>query len=417
VGDALDADQQHARMSEAYDFFSDATRDDPFPLFHRLRERNPVYETDFGYWYVSRYDDVVRLLRDTRLTSGRGVPDSLGVTGGPLREIMDAWMMALDGPEHRRARDLISRAFSPRAVEALRPAIEAAVVPLVDRLVVDGGGDLVECLAFPLPMEVTRLLFGVDPAEWDRDVVALFDPRRRSGRRWVDDMQRLTDALRRALANHRDGSVPPTGLFVALGATDDDGVGLTELEQLANAVLLVTAGFETTMGLLTNAVRALLLHPEQLALLLDDPSRAASAVDEVLRFEPPALFTTRYTTEAIEVAGTVIPAQANVMFSSVAANRDPARYPDPDRFDITRRDIRPVTFGGGVHSCIGSALARVEAEIVLTKLFAAVPALELVPPVSPFQSDNPSVRMPEHLYVSTGASERAERTSRSPSRR
>jgi cytochrome P450 len=388
-----------------YDFFSAATRDDPFALFHQLREHDPVYETDFGYWYVSRYDDVVRLLRDTRLTSGRGVPDSLGVTDGPMREIMDNWMMALDGPEHRRARDLISRAFTPRAVDELRPAIEAAAVPLVDRLVAEGGGDLVECLAFPLPMEVTRLLFGVDPADWDAGIVALFDPRRRSGRGWVDDMQRLTDSLRGVVADHRAGTAPPTGLFAALGTTDDDGLVLSEFEQLANAVLLVTAGFETTMGLLTNAVRTLLLHPRELALLLDDPSLAASAVDEVLRFEPPALFTTRYATEAIEVAGSVIPAGANVMFSSVAANRDPARYHDPDRFDITRRDIRPVTFGGGVHSCIGSTLARVEAEIALTTLLAAAPTLSLVPPLSPFQGDNPSVRMPEHLRVRTGAPE------------
>ena len=404
---AVGADHEPARMTGAvtYDFFSEATRDDPFALFHQLREHDPVYETDFGYWYVSRYDDVVRLLRDTRLTSGRGVPDSLGVTDGPMREIMDNWMMALDGPEHRRARDLISRAFTPRAVDELRPAIEAAAVPLVDRLVAEGGGDLVECLAFPLPMEVTRLLFGVDPADWDAGIVAVFDPRRRSGRGWVDDMQRLTDSLRGVVADHRAGTAPPTGLFAALGTTDDDGLVLSEFEQLANAVLLVTAGFETTMGLLTNAVRTLLLHPGELALLLDDPSLAASAVDEVLRFEPPALFTTRYATEAIEVAGSVIPAGANVMFSSVAANRDPARYHDPDRFDITRRDIRPVTFGGGVHSCIGSTLARVEAEIALTTLFAAAPTLSLVPPLSPFQGDNPSVRMPEHLRVRTGAPE------------
>jgi cytochrome P450 len=169
-------------------------------------------------------------------------------------------------------------------------------------------------------------------------------------------------------------------------------------------VLLVTAGFETTMALLTNAVRTLLVHPDQLALLLDNPSLVESAVDEVLRFEPPALFTTRYATEAIEVAGAVIPAGSNVMFSSVAANRDPARYSDPDRFDITRGDIRPVTFGGGVHSCIGNTLARVEAEIALTALFGSAPELALVEPLSPFQQDNPSVRMPERLEVRIGAS-------------
>jgi cytochrome P450 len=154
------------------------------------------------------------------------------------------------------------------------------------------------------------------------------------------------------------------------------------------------------MSLLSNGVRTLLLHPDQLALLRSDPALASSAVDEVLRFEPPALWTSRYATEPIEVAGGLIPAGSNVLFSSVAANRDPARYADPDRFDITRVDSRPVTFGGGVHSCIGSTLAKAEAEIALVTLFGALPALHLVEPVcSRFQSDNPSVRRPESLFV------------------
>jgi cytochrome P450 len=368
-------------------------------LFHRLRNHDPVFETDFGYWYVSRYDDVVSLLRDTRLTSGRGVPDSLGVTGGPLREIMDSWMMALDGPAHRRARALISRAFTPRAVEAMRPAIIDAAEHLVDGVQRSGGGDIVTGLAFALPMEVTRQLFGVDADTWDTEVVALFDPARRSGEGWVSDMQRLADFLA-GYVPHAGG----TGLFSALQAPDDDGNILSEHEQVANSVLLVTAGFETTMSLITNAVRTLLLHPDQLALLRSDWSLIAGAVDEVLRYEPPALWTSRYATEAIAVAGVVIPAGANVLFSSVAANRDPARYPEPDRFDLTRTDSRPVTFGGGVHSCIGSMLARVETEIAVSSLFRRVPSLHLVEPVSSrFQSDNPSVRRAESLLVTDSA--------------
>lgn len=385
----------------AYEFFSDETRDDPFPLFDRLRTHDPVYETDFGYWYVSRYDDVVRLLRDTRLTSGRGVPDSLGVTGGPLRELMDSWMMALDGPAHRRARALVSRAFTPRAVAELRPKIAQVVDGLVDDLVARGGGDVNELFAFPLPMEVTRILFGVEPAVWDAEVTAIFDPARRSDDGWVADMQKLV-AFLGDFVPRWDGA-RETGLFSALKAPDEEGNVLSDHEQVANAVLLVTAGFETTMSLLTNAVRMLLLHPEQATLLRERPELAASAVEEVLRFEPPALFTTRYATEAIEVAGGQIPAGSNVMFSSIAANRDPARYPDPDRFDITRTDIRPVTFGGGVHSCIGAALARAEAEIALSTLFVRVPSLCLVEPAKTrFQADNPSVRRPERLLVTVG---------------
>ena len=383
-----------------YDFFSPETRDNPYPLFDRLRDHDPVYLTDFGYWYVSRYDDVVSLLRDTRLTSGRGVPDSLGVTDGPLREIMDSWMMALDGPPHRRARALISRAFTPRAVEALRPAIATAAERLVDNLVAHGGGDLHQLLAFPLPMEVTRLLFGVEPATWDTEVTAIFDPVRRSGAGWVHDMQTLTDFLADFVPRWSGGD---TGLFAALKAPDDEGNVLTEHEQIANSVLLVTAGFETTMSLISNAVRTLLMHPEQLALLRADASLAPSAVDEVLRFEPPALWTSRYATVDIDVHGTVIPRGSNALFSSVAANRDPARYPDPGRFDITRRDSRPVTFGGGAHSCIGTQLARVETEIALTTLFAKAHQLRLVEPVSrEFQGENPSVRRPVSLAVAVG---------------
>jgi cytochrome P450 len=333
------------------------------------------------------------------LTSGRGVPDSLGVTGGPLRRIMDSWMMALDGAPHRRARALISRAFTPRAVDALRPQITAIADRLVDDLIANGGGDINEVLAFPLPIKVTRLLFGVDRDTWDAEVTALFDPRRRSTAGWVDNMQSLADFLADFVPRW-DGE-RSTGLFTALKAPDEDGNVLTDDEQVANAVLLVTAGFETTQSLVTNAVRTLLLHPDQLQLLLTDASLAPGAVEEVLRYEPPALWTSRYATEAIEVAGGVIPTGSNVLFSSVAANRDPSRFVDPDRFDITRVDSRPVTFGGGAHSCIGATLARVEAEIALITLFRRVPTLRLVEPVCErFQGENPSVRRPESLLVS-----------------
>ena len=381
----------------SYEFFADETRDDPFPLFARLREHDPVHQTDFGYWYVSRYADVTALLRDTRLTSGRGVPDSLGVTDGPLRSIMDDWMMALDGPPHRRARALVSRAFTPRSVEALRPAIAEAAARIVDDLEAAGGGDVVEQVGFRLPIEVTRILFGVDPATWDANVTALFDPARRSGDGWVADMERLTAFLADFVPRWDSSG---NELFTALKAPDDDGKVLSEHEQVANAVLLITAGFETTMSLIANAVRTLLLYPDQLELLRSDWSLLPGCVDEVLRFEPPALFTTRFATEDVEVAGSVIPAGSNVMFSTVAANRDPARYEQPDRFDITRLDSRPVTFGGGVHSCIGATLARVETEIMLEALLRRLPALRLVEPVdTTFQGENPSVRRPETLLV------------------
>ena len=384
----------------AYDFFSDETRDNPFPMFDRLRENDPLYETNFGYWYVTRYDDVVTLLRDTRLTSGRGVPDSLGVTEDPLRGIMDAWMMALDGEAHSRTRRMISRAFTPRSVEGMRPMVTALAERLVGALLERGGGDIIDHLAFPLPMDVTRVLFGVDSATWDAEVVALFDPARlAAGGGFVQSMEVLTAFLADFIPNRK--AAAGADLFTALSSPDENGDRLSDHEQVANAVLLLTAGFETTMSLIALTVRDLLLHPDQLELLRADWALTRNAVEEVLRYDPPALFTSRFATVDIEVAGGTIPAGSNVLFSSLAANRDPARYPDPDRFDIRRPDIRPVTFGGGVHNCIGAALARLEAEVAIATLFQAAPDLRLTTDDVVWQADNPSVRRPVRLEVST----------------
>ena len=142
---------------------------DPYPLFHQLRDHDPVYQTDFGYWYVSRYDDVMALLRDTRLTSGHdAIADALGVGEGPLRDVIYAWMQSLDGAAHTCARGLVSRAFTPRAVDAMRPMISLLAERFIETIVAQGGGDVVELLSFPLPMEVLRLMFGVDPETWSR---------------------------------------------------------------------------------------------------------------------------------------------------------------------------------------------------------------------------------------------------------
>jgi cytochrome P450 len=168
---------------------------------------------------------------------------------------------------------------------------------------------------------------------------------------------------------------------------------------VANAVLLVTAGFETTMSLITLAVYALLSHPEQAEELRADPTLARNAVEETLRFEPAALSTTRCTPVDLEVEGVTIPGGANILFSVVAGNRDPRRYENPGRFDITRDDNRPLTFGAGVHACIGAALARLEGEVAVGSLFARFPALRLAPQTIAWQTENPTVRRPVALHV------------------
>lgn len=381
-----------------YDFFSYDTVVNPYPEFARLREQDPVFETNFGYWYVSRYEDANRLLRDGSLGAGRGVPDSMGITSGPLYDLMTTWMMAIDGPEHTRVRKLVSRAFTPRAVEALRPDIQALADRLCDGFGLRGGGDVVADYAFPLPMEVVRLLFAVDADSWGAHVTALFDP-----------ATAPTDAgplgPMGALAEWFVGVVEArrtelgSDMFSAMLAPDEHGDALSTAEAVANAVLLVTAGFETTMSLITLAVWSLLTHPDQLDALRADPALAAGVIEETLRFEPAALSTTRSTPHDLEVAGTVIPAGSNILCSVVAANRDPRRYVEPDRFDITRADVRPLTFGAGAHACLGAALARLEGEIAIGTLVRRFPDLRLAGDDLVWQTQNPTVRRPVSLPV------------------
>jgi cytochrome P450 len=180
---------------------------------------------------------------------------------------------------------------------------------------------------------------------------------------------------------------------------DDQGDSLSDLELVANAVLFVTAGFETTMGLISQAVLALLTHPDQLVQLRADPSLARNTVDEVLRFEPPAISSTRSTPVDVEINGVTIPSGSNILVSILAGNRDPRRYENPDEFVITRDDIRPLTFGGGVHVCIGAALARMEAEVVLTELVTQTETLALVSDPIRWQTENPTIRRPTELVV------------------
>ena len=392
----------------SYDFFDPGLAVDPFPMFGELREHDPVYQTNFGYWYVSRYDDCHAVLRDARLGPGTGVPDSFGLSEGPLFDIMSTWMMALGGADHARVRRLVSSAFTPRAIEMLRPDVERLGTDLVGGLVAKGGGDIVTDLAFALPMQVVRLLFGVDVDEWDREVAALFDPARAdpagadaaiddSAGGFLAQMGKLADYFWRVVAERRSAS--GDDVFSMLMRADDQGDTLSDLELVANAVLFVTAGFETTMGLISQAVLALLTYPDQLDELRAHPELVRNTVDEVLRFEPPAVSSTRSTPVDIEIAGVTIPAGSNILVSILAGNRDPRRYDDPDRFVITRDDIRPLTFGGGVHVCIGAALARMEAEVVLTELVAQTSSLALVTDPVRWQTENPTIRRPVELVV------------------
>jgi cytochrome P450 len=292
----------------------------------------------------------------------------------------------------------VSRAFTPRAVEALRPQIQALADGLCDTLAARGGGDIVADYAFPLPMEVVRMLFAIDADEWAANVTALFDPATApTDAGPLGPMGALAEWFV-GVVEARRGSLG-TDMFSAMLAPDEQGDSLSTTEAVANAVLLVTAGFETTMSLITLAVWSLLTHPEQLDALRADPDLAAGAVEETLRYEPAALSTTRSTPHDLEVADSVIPAGSNILCSVVAANRDPRCYEAPDRFDITRTDVRPLTFGAGAHSCLGAALARLEGEIAVRTLVERFPGLRLAAVDVVWQTQNPTVRRPVALPI------------------
>jgi cytochrome P450 len=376
------------------DLFEVGLRDDPYPAYAELREAAAVHHAADGYWYVTRYDDINRLLRDPALVSGTGVVDSLGLRDGPLYDVMTTWLMAIDGPPHTRARRLVSSIFTPRAVEAMRGEIVGIVDGSIDAMcataAAGGMADLVPTVAFGVPLQVVRLLFGLPPAEWQGTVGALFA----GAPTPVALMDGLTAWLGGLVDRRRER--PGEDMFSRLFRPDETGERLSDAELVANGVLLITAGIETTVSLIGNAVLVAWGQPGGTEAVGRD---VANVVEEVLRYETPALTTSRRTTAPVDVGGHQIPAGANVLFALAAGNRDPRRYNDPDRFDAARGDIRPLGFGGGAHVCIGAALARLEAQVVLSRLAERLPAMEVDAESVVWRKDNPTVRGPTRLMV------------------
>jgi pimeloyl-[acyl-carrier protein] synthase len=360
---------------------------DPYPFYHRLREADPVHRSPLGFWVLTRYDDCVMVLRDPRFGRAgfEGVLES--VYGNTVEQgRLPTSMLFRDPPDHTRLRGLVSRAFTPRVVEALRPRIQQIVDGLLDRVQSAGRMEVISDLAYPLPVIVISEMLGVP--EEDRERI----------KQWSADIARSLDAIglptdpeivdrgrtgRRAIGDYFRSLIPdrkkrPRGdLLSLLIEAEEQGDKLSEGELLATCVLLYIAGHETTVNLIGNGLLALLRHPKELERLRDEPSLIQSAVEELLRYDGPVQRTARITNADVELGEHKIPKGSMVVPVIGAANRDPAHFPDPDRLDVSRPDNRHIAFGFGIHFCLGAPLARLEGQITLGTLLHRLPRLAL----------------------------------------
>jgi cytochrome P450 len=388
-------------------------RTNPYPLYHRLRELASVHRSEVGRgWLLTRYDDCRASLRDPRFE--KRFEEALDARSQHWRDRPAmVWagksLLNLDGPVHTRLRRRVYGSFTRGSVDRLRPTIEAMTDTLLDDLAGSGEGDLMERVAFPLPIGVIALLLGVPAADLPSfrarvlDLTAAFELRTTKESLDAADVaavecMKYFEELIAAKRAH-----PSDDLISQLVQPDgnDGGEGLTNEEINNLAVLLFVAGFETTTNLIGNGVLALIDQPDQLALLRERPELCKTLPAELLRHGGTVQLVSRFTTEDVAVGDTVIPAGEAVFPLIGAGNRDPARYLDPDSLDVTRTEIRPLSFGAGVHYCLGAALAEMEIEVVFRKLVERFDVTELAE-VRPAHRDRLSLRGPSEVPVRLG---------------
>jgi cytochrome P450 len=362
-------------------------RTDPYPVYTHLRTQDPVHRTALGLWVLTRYEDVAIALRDSRF-SREGFEAAFAVVDGVSAEPgrRQPSMLYRDPPDHTRLRAAVGRAFAPRTVEALRPRIQALVDELLDRVQGTGRMDVIADLAAPLPVAVIGELLGVPPEDWagitplSTDVAQSLDALpvpadRELVERGRTARQALATYFRHLVAARR--CKPRDDLVSRLIAAADQGYPLGEEELVSMTVLLAVAGHETTTHLIGNGVLALLRHSDQLARFRKEPGLLPSAIEELARYDAPVQRTWRITTTAVNLGGRTMPAGALVVAVLGAANRDPARFSEPDRLDLSRPDNAHLAFGAGVHHCLGIALARLETAITIGALLRRMPRLQL----------------------------------------
>ncbi|MDQ0685231.1 cytochrome P450 [Streptomyces achromogenes] len=385
---------------------------DPYPAYAELRERGRViYYEPTGQWLVPGHADVSALLRERRLGrtyQHRFTHEEFGRTAPPAEQepfhtLNDHGMLDLEPPDHTRIRRLVSKAFTPRTVERLKPYVHRLAGELVDGLVRAGGGDLLSDVAEPLPVAVIAEMLGIPEADrgplrpWSADICGMYElnPSQETAARAVRASVEFTAYLRELIAERR--KEPGDDLISGLIAAHDEGDRLTEQEMISTAVLLLNAGHEATVNATVNGWWALFRNPEQLAALRADHSLVPSAVEELMRYDTPLQLFERWVLDDIEIAGVTVPRGAEIAMLFGSANHDPTVFAEPERLDLTRVDNPHISFSAGIHYCIGAPLARIELAASMTALLERAPTL--APAAEPRRKPNFVIRGLEGLPV------------------
>jgi hypothetical protein len=391
---------------------------DPYPYYKELRENEPVFwSEEGGYWLITKYTDADLILRDLRFGKRNSF---LGTSGGIAKQALKCMvstvfpdaaasnsMLNQNPPDHTRLRGLVNKAFTPKMVEQMRSHIQQITDDLLDKVQSQGYMDVAADFAFPLPVTVIAEMLGIPATDrekfkhWSNAMVSLLEP--------GASMMLLPSALsaRSALIAYlrplieKRRKEPKEDLISSLVQAEEEGSKLSEAELLANIVLLLIAGHETTVNLISNSVFGLLTNPSQMQLLKSQPELMRNAVEEFLRWSSPVQIVRRFALEDITIGGKTIKKGESVIISVGAANRDPEVFANPDKLDMTRSDIKHLAFGIGIHHCLGFALAITEGEIAVGTLLRRMPNIQLAMNPGEVEYKRPiALRGPKRLPVS-----------------
>ena len=377
--------------------FSDEVLQDPYPTYARLHEEGPLHYLDVGgkwaVWSVFSHAECSSIAKDPRCSAKRAqqmllpLPLSRQSEFSELARMLSLWLIFMDPPEHTRLRKLLNKGFSPSVVDSLRPQVEDIVDRMLKPLECGSEVELMRQLANPLPVRIILEMLGIPQelqgtfVDWSR-AIAVFrgspDRTVEQARAAQDALLALTDFFRKAVAERRRNK--GSDLISLLIDIEEEGEVLTEEELYAQCTALLFAGHETTRNLIGNGMYTLLRHPQQTTELRDNPEMIRSAVEELLRYESPVQFTARVLKEDIEICGQHIPKKWTILCMLGAANRDPKQFEEPNQLNLKRLNNQHLAFGAGPHFCIGSQLARLEAQVALSNLLRRFPEMKLIGP-------------------------------------